>query len=179
VLSAAASRKVAIFRGVPDIFIQRNALSDTGRNSLADIQSYLLAAKTATLGLRIYTRTAGGGRKPNVALSLDAVTGLINIEATAHGYPANPAFYQVTIRGVRSNPMLNGKWKAQTKDVNNFQLLGSQRFNANASNDGSSQLYAFSVDPIDSYQFTRVSTRETGKVFNQRRGKRSPRLLHH
>lgn len=177
--SAAASRKVYTFRGVPDEWVAASALTDVGRAAGALFQSYLLAAQTATLGLRIYTRNAGGGRKPNVAIANQAGSGLILITATAHGYPVNPAFYQVTIRGCRSNPMLNGKWKAQTVDANTFVLQGSQRFQGNAMNDGSSQLYAFNVDQLSGFQFNRVGTRKTGKVFNQRRGKRSPRLLHH
>ncbi len=174
VSSATASRRVFPFRGVPDNWISGSKRSGDGIGADGKFTKYFDAVKKANLGFKVYDRT-----KAKTVLTTvvnDPVTTLLKITSAGHGLVDRQL---VTIRGFKPNPMINGDWRVQVADVNNFFLVGSYRFQADASGVGTWQMKNVVADTIEDVFFNGISTRKTGRPFGQRRGKRSARLLHH
>ncbi len=172
--TAVAARKIASFRGIPDNWLSGSTLSDTGRQGLPVIDSFIDAVKQSNLGFRIYDRTTPP--KSIDAIGQDVVSKLVLLTVTAHLLPDNSI---VTLRKIKTNPMLNGKWRIKVVTPNTFLLVGSQRFFANSAGEGTVQPYSSITDTIADRFFNQVSTRKTGRPFGSRRGRRSARLLHH
>ena len=172
--SATNSTRVFPFRGVPDTWIEASARSADGVTGCDKIEAYLASCSTNGWGFKIYDRTV----KPKQIQTIqnDPVSGLLVIGAPGHTLEPNDL---VQIRAFRPNPMINGRWKVGQKDANTFTLVGSDRFQADASNMGTWQKYTLKIDTIQSYEFIVCSTRRTGRPFGSLRGRRSARLLHH
>ena len=169
-----SSKRIAAFRGIPDNWIGNTRLLADGFGGVEIIKNYLAGAKLAALGLRVYVR--GAAVRPITSISRDATSGLLQILAAGHGLPVPPTVPVVTLRRIKGNPMLNGRWKAIVVDANTFQLSGSGRFYANSSGEGTFQQFTATTDAIDTFDFARVATRRTGVPFGTLRGRRSARL---
>lgn len=173
VLGVGGSRKIYAARSVPDTWINETALTSEGLSGVKMIEAYLAAVKNAGLGLRILTV---GAKTQIVSLGQQAGTKLVLVTATGHGFPFPPARTVVILRGIKANPMLNGRWEILVIDANTYTLSKSSRWQVEAANDGTYQKYTPATSQIGSYAFNRVATRRTGVPFGSLRGRRSARM---
>jgi len=172
--AANAARRVFPFRGIPDFWIVGSKRSGDGIAADAKFKQYFQAVKAATLGLKVYDRTKP--KTPITTIAVDVGTSLLKITSAGHGLLDRQL---VQLRAFAPNPMINGTWRVKIVDANNFLLVGSGRFQANANGVGTWQLKNIVTDQIDGNFFNSCSTRKVGRPFGQRRGKRSARILHH
>ena len=174
VLSGAGSRRIYPFRGIPDSWVGQSKRTGDGIAADKAFKKFFAAAQTAGLGFKLYDRAQP--QNPINTIAKDPVTGLLQITYPGHALATRNI---VTIRALKANPMVNGRWRVLVNDPNMFSLVGSARFDVLAAGQGTWQKYNIVPDPIGAYDFNDVSTRKMGKVFGQRRGKAAARLLHH
>lgn len=174
VLSGTGSRRIFPFRGIPDNWVQGSVRTGKGIGQDKNFLKLFTDATGLGLGFKIYDRA--NPQKPITNIAPDPVTKLLKITFAGHGLVDRQL---VQIRSLKPNPMVNGRWRVQVNDANTFSLVGSDKFNVTANGVGTWQLFANALDPIASASFNACSTRKMGKVFGQRRGKQSAKLLHH
>lgn len=174
VKSAAGSTRVFPFRGVPDNWIQGSVRTGRGINQDKNFVAFFTQCKQLNMGFKIYQRS--NPQKIITGIAQDPVTRLLVITSAGHGLVDRNL---VTIRGLKANPMVNGRWRVQNLTANTFALVGSNKLYVEANGVGTWQKFQNTLDPIAETLFNSVSTRKVGKPFGLRRGKASAKLLHH
>lgn len=172
--SANSSKRIFPFRGIPDGFVAASVRTPAGVAADKLFRNYFAAVKAQNLGYKVYTR--GNPQTIIQNITKDAVTGNLLLTSPGHGL-ANRNL--ITIRRLKENPMVNGFWRVKVQDANSVLLVGSGKFDADATGSGTWQLYQPAFDSLESFAYNRISTRKTGRPFGQLHGKRSARLLHH
>lgn len=163
------------FRGVPDGWIQANALTAVGRGGLASIDTYVGSLRDGGFGVK--TPDTSNQKIMLVSLANSVAGGpLLGTTLLAHGLEDGTV---VNIQGIRNYPYLLGRWVVTVPSATTFILVGSNRYQANLAGQGTVQAIEFVLDTINGWGFNMVATRQTGRPFGQPRGRRSARVLHH
>jgi len=169
-------RRDWILKGVPDDWITGRSVTDVGKQQwAAEGPNLLEKILDGDFGLK--TVDPGNPKLTIKSQLFDVASNLIQLTTTvAHNMSTNDL---VLIKGITTNPMVNGFWRVADTAADSILLLGSQRLNISAQIvPGSVQKIEYVLEPIANMDLNGIGRRKSGRPFIAPVGRRSARLLH-
>jgi hypothetical protein len=178
------SKRQEKFRGLPDMWLEDDSLSDSGWTALDLIDSYLRQVKAAGLGIRRQTML------PTDKMAIKGISknddGNITINVPGHGILETQPFRGLIRGRDLANPMLRAAWNLSVTDANTLELISSTRFGEGSGVAGGTVTVAeYGGDSLVNppaqtrlFDFNQTSTIKTGRPSDLHHGKKSAVLRH-